>query len=115
VQTIVNSQRITEGTPLIFQMRSQPERDAIEAWLAEDSSRKVATWINQRGKPLLWAFDRQQYSPTGVVMRIWELAGWEDHPVAVQGPDRWTVPGQGTLSEISRTIQDEEEATGDDL
>jgi hypothetical protein len=55
---------------------------------------------------LLWAYDRQRYSPTGLVTRIWEMSGWPDHPVAVQGPLCWTVPGEGTLWEIAKTIQD---------
>jgi hypothetical protein len=114
VQTLVNSQRIAEGTPVIFQMRSHLEREAIGAWLAVDDARRLATWVNHRSKPLLWALDRQQYSPTGLVKQIWEQAGWHDHPVAVQGPDRWEIPGQGVLWEIAWAIQDEQESAEDE-
>lgn len=114
VQTLVNSQWVDEGTPVIFQMRSQSEREAIGAWLAVDDARRLATWVNHRSKPLLWALDRQQYSPTGLVKQIWEQAGWQNHPVAVQGPDRWEIPGQGALWEIAFAIQDEAESAEDE-
>lgn len=111
VQTLVNSGRITEGTPLRFVVRTQSEHDTVDPWLEADSKRGRATWVNQRSKPLLWEYDGHQYSPSGLVNRIWRLSGWQTRQVAVQGPDRWEIPGQGLLWEIAWRIQDEEETT----
>jgi hypothetical protein len=35
---------------------------------------------------------------------MYELAGWDEAPVAVQGPARWTVDGRLTLSEMARVL-----------
>jgi hypothetical protein len=43
----------------------------------------MATWINDRATPLLWAVDGKQYSPSGLVRLLWRLAEWKDAPVAV--------------------------------
>jgi hypothetical protein len=87
------------------------EHDTVDPWLAADPKRGQATWVNQRSKPLLWEYDGQQYSPSGLANKIWQLSGWQTHHVAVQGPDRWEIPGQGLLWEIAWRVQDEEEST----
>lgn len=110
VQTLVNSGRIAEGTPLHFVVRTQSEHGTVDPWLDSDPKRGRATWVNQRSRPLLWEYDGQQYSPSGLVNKIWQLSGWQAHHVSVQGPDRWEIPGQGLLWEIAWRIQDEEEA-----
>lgn len=113
VPTLVNSGRIAEGTVVHFRTNTSAEREAIGEWLDKDPSRSRATWVNQRGKPLLWEHDRQQYSPTGLVNRIWELAGWKDQYSPVAGPTRWEIPGEGLLWEIAWKIQDEEASAED--
>jgi hypothetical protein len=39
-----------------------------------------------------------------IVLHMYELAGWDKAPVAVQGPARWTVDGRLTLSEMARVL-----------
>lgn len=110
VSTLVDARRLREGAALTFVVRGQREREWVGPWLADDDRRSRATWVNSRGKPLLWAYDRQRYSPSGLVAKIWVLSGWPDHPVAVQGPSQWVVVGEGrTLWEIAKAIQDEGE------
>jgi hypothetical protein len=113
VSTLVDARRLPEGVTLTFVMRGQREREWVGPWLADDDRRSQATWVNTRSKPLLWAYDGQRYSPSGLVTKIWELSGWPDHPVSVQGPSQWVVPGKGTLWEMAKVIQDEGE-TGDE-
>ncbi|MEU9884147.1 hypothetical protein [Sphaerisporangium sp. NPDC051011] len=62
--------------------------------------------MNDRSKPLVWAVDGRRYSPTGLVTEIWNQAGWDaqTRPVAVQGPSRWTVPGEGSLWQLALEV-----------
>jgi hypothetical protein len=82
--------------------------------VAADRKRGHATWINDPAKPLLWAYDGGQYSPSGLVMRIWQLAGWDKAPVAAQGPTRWHVPGEGNLSDLANRLVDHSTVDGFD-
>ncbi|MCT9932030.1 AIPR family protein [Planotetraspora sp. A-T 1434] len=91
VPTLVSAGLLVDGTPLTYRPQSDPERAAVKSWLAEDPRRDKATWVNDRVKCLLWTYDGKQYSATGLVQRIWDLAGYEDAPVSVQGPGRWTL------------------------
>ncbi len=109
VPTLVDAGRIAEGTTLFFEIKGQREREMVGQWLADDPRRGRASWVNQRSKPLLWAYDGQRYSPSGLVTKIWIESGWPDHPVAVQGPGQWNVPGEGSLWDLAKAIQDEHE------
>jgi AIPR protein. len=101
VPTLVDAERLADGTRLVFQPSSQAEREALSAWLAEDPRRGTATWVNQRVRPLLWEVDGKRYSPSGLVQQMHKLAGWANAPVATQGPSRWYVPGEGSLWELA--------------
>ncbi|WP_440105553.1 AIPR family protein [Streptosporangium sp. H16] len=91
VPTLVSAGLLVDGTPLTYQPQSDPEKAAVGSWLAEDLRRAKATWVNDRVKCLLWTYDGKQYSASGLVQRIWDLSGYEDSPVSVQGTGRWTV------------------------
>lgn len=110
VPVLVDSGRLEDGTRLEFRARTGPERQALAAWLAEDPHRGEASWVNERGKPLLWAADGGRYSPSGLVVHMWELARWDRSPVAVQGPSRWVVPGEGSLWDLALAVQRERES-----
>jgi hypothetical protein len=109
VATLIDAGRIAEGTTLFFRTRSGRERQEVDAWLAADPQRAKATWVNHRMKPLLWAYDGNRYSPSALVTKIWELSGWPDPPIAVRGPSQWYLPDEGSLWELAKEIQDEEE------
>jgi hypothetical protein len=66
VHAIVDAGWIREGTALVFKSRVSRERAWVDPWLAEDPKRAQATWVNHRSRPLLWAYDGQRYSPTGL-------------------------------------------------
>ncbi|MBG0816059.1 AIPR family protein [Planomonospora sp. ID82291] len=106
VPTLVDAGRLADGTPLTFAYATQNEHDALSAWLTADPRRGQAAWTNNRSKPLVWAVDGNRYSPTGLVTHIWDEAGWdpETRPVAVQGPSRWTVPGEGTIWQLALEV-----------
>ncbi|MFY1668828.1 AIPR family protein [Plantactinospora sp. WMMB334] len=101
VPTLIDAGRLTDGTTLTYRAPSQPEKDAMAGWLAEDPSRGSATWVNQRVRPLLWSADGKRYSPSGLVQRMWQMAGWSKAPVAAQGPSRWYVAGEGSLWDLA--------------
>jgi hypothetical protein len=109
VAVLVDASRIKEGTLVLFRALGGAERRAIQAWLDQDPRRSQATWVNHRTRPLLASVDGKQYSPTGLVHRIWAAAGWEDAPVSVQGTAQWHVPGEGSLVELAESILRAEE------
>ncbi|GGK71800.1 hypothetical protein Sme01_08870 [Sphaerisporangium melleum] len=106
VPTLVDADRLADGTMLEFECATLPEREAVLPWLAEDARRGQAAWVNERSKPLVWAVDGRRYSPTGLVTEIWNQAGWDPQkrPVAVQGPSRWVLPGQGSLWQLALKV-----------
>jgi hypothetical protein len=111
VHAIVDAGWIKEGTILTFKTRLSRERTWVDPWLAENPKRAQATWVNHRSRPLLWTYDGQRYSPTGLVAKIWNLSGWAEQPVAVQGTLQWYVQGEGgSLADISKAIQDDYES-----
>lgn len=104
VPTLIDAGRLPDGTTLVYRAATQPEKEALAEWLAEEPDRGTATWVNQRVRPLLWAADGKRYSPSGLVKRMWALAGWAKAPVAAQGPSRWYVPGEGSLWELALEV-----------
>ncbi|MEH0844942.1 AIPR family protein [Micromonospora sp. CPCC 205711] len=111
VPLIVDAGRIKDSTQLVFEAQTGPERLALEKWLAEDSRRGIATWVNNRSKPLVWSFDGKRYSPTGLVKKMYALAEWAGAPVAVQGPARWFIRDEGNLVWIAEAIAAESAST----
>ncbi|MGC8918047.1 AIPR family protein [Streptomyces sp. PG2] len=101
VSVLVDKQIVSDGDPLALKSRHPSEEEALRHWLAEDDRRSRATWVSHRTKPLLWAADGKQYSPSGLITRMWELAQWEKRPVANQGTARWTVATGETLADLA--------------
>ncbi|MFB7087254.1 AIPR family protein [Streptomyces sp. NPDC056296] len=114
VSILVDHGRIAEGTRLVYRPSNPIEERAIGDWLSEDPTRYLATWTNDRRRPLIWEVDQRAYSPTGLVMRIWREAKWAESPAAVRGPACWTVPGDGTLAEIAERLTAVLRHNGDD-
>lgn len=42
-------------------------------------------------------------------MHLWQEAGWEDSPVAVQGPKCWHLGSDGSLAELAARLRQVEE------
>ncbi|WP_026119218.1 AIPR family protein [Nocardiopsis ganjiahuensis] len=91
---LLNAGVLHSGTRLEFRPTTSTEEEAMKDWLAQDPRRAQATWTTDRKQTLLWEADGRHYSPTGLVMRMYELAGWENSPVAVQGPAKWHIAGK---------------------
>ncbi|MFF5859133.1 hypothetical protein ACFY8B_26490 [Streptomyces sp. NPDC012751] len=116
MRLLVDHRRIKDGARLVFRTTTRPEEQALGDWLGEDPRRYLATWVNDAGAPLIWAVDGARYSPSGLVMRIWQEAAWAEAPVAVQGPLCWVLPGEGTLVELAEELMAEGAAgSGDDV
>ncbi|MFJ8685479.1 AIPR family protein [Micromonospora wenchangensis] len=108
VSVIIDRGLLDEGAALTLVTPLAAEIEATRDWLAADPRRARGTWVPHRSRPILWSADGQQYSPSGLIMRIWEQAGWEKHPVAVQGTARWTVKSGETLTDLAwRDLQDQ--------
>ncbi|MEU7050769.1 AIPR family protein [Streptomyces eurythermus] len=101
VSLLVDHGRIPDGTRLVYRPSNPTEEEAIGDWLREDPRRYLATWVNDRRKPLVWVADGRAYSPTGLITHIWQQADWREAPLAVRGPAGWHVPGEGTLVELA--------------
>ncbi|MGW9478318.1 AIPR family protein [Saccharomonospora azurea] len=110
VSVIIDRGLLEEGDQLTIITPTATETEALAGWLAENPKRGLATWVPQRSKPLLWAADGQQYSPSGLVSHMWEIAGWEQRPVAVQGTARWETRSGETLADLAWQTLDQLEA-----
>jgi hypothetical protein len=110
VSVLVDKAVIPEGAPLTLSAAYPAETEALRAWLAEDEARARATWVPHRTKPILWAADGKQYAPSGLISHMWELAGWEQRPVANQGTARWVTASGETLADLAWRVLGELEA-----
>ncbi len=111
VALLVDAGTIDDGTPLYFHTETEPERQAVNLWLAADARRAQATWVSDRLKCLLWAYDGKQYSATGLVQTIWAQAPYKDSPVAVQGTRRWKLASGESLADLASGLyMDESES-----
>ncbi|MCD9880560.1 AIPR family protein [Streptomyces guryensis] len=106
VHVIVDAGILEEGTLLEFRPVTGPERKALAAWVAADSRRSRATWVESKNSPLLWQWDGKRYSPSKLVQVMFENAQ-KSGPKAVQGTRRWFVPEQGSLVDIADRIRGE--------
>lgn len=106
VHVLVDQGAIPDGTPLTLHTYIVPEREALEPWLAANEQRARATWVNHRSRPILWSADGSQYSPSGLIARMWELAEWEERPVSNQGTARWLTPDGETLADLAWRLLD---------
>ncbi|MFJ3625284.1 abortive phage infection protein [Streptomyces albidoflavus] len=114
VRVIIDHGLLPEETPLTLNTAFAVERAALQEWLDADPRRSRATWLNHRTKPLLWAADGKQYSPSGLITHMWELADWKKRPVANQGPARWVLQGGDTLVDLAWRALDELENASDE-
>ncbi|MDH6134847.1 hypothetical protein P3T37_004256 [Kitasatospora sp. MAA4] len=113
VPVLVEHGRIEDGTQLIYRPTHDTERAALHHWLSRAPERGLASWVNDVRKPLIWAVDDKRYSPSALVMQMWEEAGWVERPLAVQGTARWYLPGEGTLTDLAEEILTDTDAMGD--
>ncbi len=114
VPLLVEHGLLSDGTQLIYRPNNAVERKALHDWLSEAPERYLATWVNDSRKPLVWAVDGRHYSPSGLVMRIWEEAQWAERPAAVHGARGWYLPGEGTLAELASELLADADTAGDD-
>ncbi|MGN2641161.1 AIPR family protein [Nocardia takedensis] len=107
VTVLIDKGVLAEGTPLVLSNNFPVETAALESWLAKDARRGRATWVPHRQRPILWAADGKQYSPSGLISHMWELAEWAARPVANQGTTRWMTHEEETLADLARRALDD--------
>ena len=110
VSVLIDKAVLAEGDALTLSTAYSVEAEALRDWLAEDPKRARASWVPHRTKPILWAADGKQYSPSGLVSHIWELAQWEERPVANQGTARWVTGSGESLADLAWRILEELES-----
>ncbi|APU14113.1 MULTISPECIES: AIPR family protein [Actinoalloteichus] len=111
VSVLIDKGVLHEGDALTLSAGYPLEAAALRDWLTEDPQRARATWIPHRTKPILWAADGRQYSPSGLISHIWELAEWKERPVANQGTARWVLSSGESLADLAwRVLSDIEAA-----
>lgn len=110
VIVLVDAGRIENGTILEFRPGTTPEQKALTPWLAEDPRRSRATWVNNRGAPLLWEADGKRYSPSGLAKHMLRQVGLKTK--AVQGTSRWCVPGAGSLVKLADQVRSDDAPSG---
>lgn len=106
VIVLVDAGRLENGTTLEFHPGTAPEQKALSPWLAEDPRRSRATWVNNRGAPLLWEADGKRYSPSGLTKHMLRQVGLNTK--AVQGTSRWIVPGAGSLVRLADEVRSDD-------
>ncbi|QLQ38229.2 AIPR family protein [Micromonospora robiginosa] len=111
VSVLIDKAVLAEGEALTLSPGNRSEAEALKDWLAEDPTRARATWTPHRTKPLVWAADGLQYSPSGLISHMWNLARWEDQPVANQGTARWAISTGETLADLAWSALGELEAS----
>ncbi|MFD5875840.1 hypothetical protein [Streptomyces sp. NPDC060322] len=93
VHVLVGAGLLPEGTKLLMTPRhgtSEAIRDAINAWVEEDSSRATAIWTNNTAQPLIWDADGASYFPTGLANHIFTSVTSRTAD-GIQGTTWWDV------------------------
>lgn len=107
VARLLASQALADGTEVRFQPSvemAKATQEQVRQWIAEDPRRGVAKWQNEAGAPLIWAYDSQVYSPTGLVLHMASQAGTEIR--SLPGPRFWGVNGK-SLPDIAAEAESE--------
>jgi hypothetical protein len=106
VKRLIEAEEIDDGDEFTLEgdLHVNDElRPLIEAWLAEDPKRSQATWVNESSRPLIWAADGQQYSPSGLAKHIFKQATGQER--AIQGT-LWWVDGEGqNIAQLASSVQ----------
>lgn len=107
VEILLTARAITNGEKLWYCPTTERERSATADWLAASPDRTYATWIDDDARPLIWPVDGRRYSPSGLVQKIWSVAGWTQAPLAVRGTRCWRVGTEEgpTLSDIAAQLE----------
>ncbi|MEK2477135.1 DNA-binding protein [Streptomyces noursei] len=93
VHVLVEAGLLPDGTRMRLVPRhgvTESVREAIHAWVGEDSSRGAATWNNGTANQLTWEADGRPYSPTGLANHIFtSVTGRKAE--GIQGTTWWDV------------------------
>jgi predicted transport protein len=102
VSRLLAADALVPGEQLQFRAPSDDLQQEVEGWLAEDPSRRTATWQDDTTKPLVWDADGEEYTPTGLARLILEEAAGRTSQV--QGPLYWVTSDGQSLVDIAQTI-----------
>lgn len=113
VHVLIDANAIADDTLLTFKAQVRPERKALEPWLATDPRRGLVSWVNDRAKPLRWHADGDQYTPSGLVQHMYDLADGSYAPKANQGTIRWHTESGESLAALAHRIRQQSEVSSE--
>ncbi|QYG91071.1 DUF91 domain-containing protein [Iamia sp. SCSIO 61187] len=102
VSRLLGAEALEPGAPLEFRSPIGAVNAEVAEWIAEDPRRGRAAWQEDLAKPLVWEFDGQPYSPTGLAALILEEAAGRTQ--AIQGPACWFDQDGASLVELAKAI-----------
>lgn len=94
VARLIAADAIADGTPVDFQFSVEMAKsiqERVRSIIAEDPRRGRAAWRNDRSAPLIWDYDGEAYTPTGLAMHLAREVGAEIR--SLPGPRFWAVDG----------------------
>lgn len=107
VARLLEAKALDDGTLVRFRPRvemAKATQEKVMAWIGEDERRGRARWRNEPGAPLIWEYDEQPYTPTGLALHLACQVGVEIG--SLPGPRFWMVDGQ-SLSDLAREVDAE--------
>lgn len=113
VNVLVEHGVIADGTPLEFRAQTKPERRVLHGWTDLDPRRSRATWVNDRGSPLIWEVDGKRYSATGLAKQILASAADVDEWRSIRGTLYWHVRAKGSIYELGEQLMKDLQSTSE--
>lgn len=107
-QRLVNHQALQEGQSLriVVPAGVGEDREAIDAWLAEDLTRRSVSWRQDPQQPVTWAVDHQPYNLSGLIRHIIEQATGERPRTQPWGPNWYQDDHGRTLVKLADPLPD---------
>ena len=107
---LFDAEVIPEGADIQLNLRTEISRElaaAVDAWVAADPTRGLATWVRNRERPLLWKAAKPgegSTTPTSLAKQIVELATGNSVD-SIPGANVWLYDGQ-SLAALAQECDD---------
>jgi hypothetical protein len=107
-ERLVAHQVFSEGQPLriVVPRGVDQDREAIDAWLEADPTRRSVTWRQDAQQSVTWAVDGQPYNLTTLIRHIIELATEQPPLTQVWGPAWYRDDNDQTPGKLAEQLPD---------
>ncbi len=116
VRRLLTTGVLPAGTRLVYKSPVDGDiNDAVGQWLELDDRRRWATWRPDlsASRPLVWDFDGESYSPSGLAQLI--LREGAGKQTSVQGPAYWADEGGTSLLNHAATTAGDAQVFADSI